>query len=191
MSRRRANTTGLTLLELLIVLSLMVVLAGLVIPRSEPTLRDQLESAAQVLASDLAYGRCLAVVTNSSYCFRFDPANNKYTFQHSGAAASLNDLPRFPYPSAEDTPTQHVVALKDLPHVGATVRLAAVVASGTVSQPVGDLEFGPLGGTTRSAGTVIWLCAGKGAAIRYISLSVNPITGLATVGSYSGSGPGM
>lgn len=190
MRRRQANTTGLTLLELLIVLSLMVVLAGLVIPRSEPTVRDQLESAAQVLASDLAYGRCLAVVTNSSYCFAFDLANNKYTFQHSGTTASLNTLPRFPFPSAEDTPSKHVVALKDLPHTGAAVRLAAVLASGTMSQSVSDLEFGPLGGTTRSAATVIWLSAGKGAAIRYISLSVNPITGLATVGSYSGTGPG-
>lgn len=191
MSRRRANTAGLTLLELLIVLLIMVVLAGLAIPSAQPTLRDQLESTAQILANDLAYGRSLAVVTNSPYSFTFDVANDKYTFQHTGTTTSLNTLPRFPYPGTEDTPSKHVVALKDLPHLAAPVHLAGVLAFGTVSQSVSDLEFTPLGGTTRSAATVIWLSAGKGPAMRYISLSVNPITGLVNVGSYTGSGPGM
>lgn len=191
MYKRHANTTGLTLLELLIVLSIMVVLAGLVIPHTAPTLRDQLESAAQILATDLAYGRSLAVANNSSYRFTFDLPNNKYTFQHSGTTTSLNTLPEFPFASAADTPSQHVVALKDLPHLAAPVSLAAVLASGTVPQPVTDLNFTHLGGTIPTTTTVIWLSAGKGPAMRYISLSVNPITGLATIGAYTGDGPGM
>lgn len=189
MPKARAKTAGMTLLELMIVLSVLVVLVGLVIPRSDPLLRDQLESAAQILAGDLAYARGLAVANNSSYKFTFDLTNNTYTLQHSGATSSLNTLPSSLFTSAQDTSTTHVVALSDMPHVGAPVGLSAVLASGTVSQSVSDLEFAPLGSTTRSATTVIWLYAGKGAAVRYISLSVNPVTGLATVGSYSGKGP--
>ncbi len=191
MHKTPANSAGFTLIELLIVLSVMVILAGLVLPNSSPTLHDQLESAAQILASDLAYGRGLAVANNSSYRFTFDLSNNTYTLRHSGTTASLDTLPRFLFASPQDTPSKHVVALDDLPHLGAPVRLAAVFASGNVSQSVSDVEFSPLGGTSRSATTVIWLSAGKGAAVRYISLSVNPVTGLATVGSYSGNGPAI
>jgi hypothetical protein len=51
------------------------------------------------------------------------------------------------------------------------------------------VEFGPLGETTRTEYTFVWLSAGRGAAKRYIFLYVNPVTGLTTIGSYSGYGP--
>ena len=69
------------------------------------------------------------------------------------------------------------------------MRVLAVAVKRSSWETVADLEFGPLGATTRSEQTVIWLAAGKGLAARYIRLDVNPVTGLCTVGPYSGEGP--
>jgi hypothetical protein len=167
----------------------MGILAGIVLPRSEPGLYDQLRAAAQVVAGDLAYGRSLAVTNNSEYRFTFDTDGNRYVLEHSGDDSTLDTLPDSPFRSPHDPPDQQIVALEELPHVGPTVRIVEVAAQGTASQSVDDLEFGPLGGTRRSEETVIWLVAGRGAATRYIRLHVNPVTGLTTVGDFSAVGP--
>lgn len=180
---------GFTLIELLIVVSLMMVLAGLALPHSAPSLHEQLRSTARILAGDLAYARSLAVMNASSYRLSFDLASNTYTLRHSGSDAALDHLPSPPFASPQDTPTRHTVALADLPHVAAPARLAAVAVSGTALQAVSDVEFGPLGQTTRSGVTLIWLAAGEGAAQRYLAISVHPVTGLASIGPLSASGP--
>jgi hypothetical protein len=79
--------------------------------------------------------------------------------------------------------------LAELPRVGRIVRLAAAAESGSSLQRAGDVEFGPLGETTRSAWTLVWLAAGSGEYTRYVNLSVNPVTGLAAVGACSRMGP--
>ncbi len=98
-------------------------------------------------------------------------------------------MPQSPFSSPGDPPDQHIVDLDDLPHVGPTVRLAAVATCGTSVQSVSDVEFGPLGQTTRADPTTIWLTAGGGDDKRYITLEVNPVTGLIQVGGYSNVGP--
>lgn len=189
MTRFRRRCAAFTLIELLIVVAVMGILAGLVLPRSDPSLHEQLRSAAQIMAADLAYGRSLAVTHNSEYRFTFDTDNNRYVLEHSGDDPALDALPDAPFRSADDPPNQQIVVLDDLPNVGASVRIARVAREANLSQAVNDVEFGPLGGTTRSDQTVIWLAAGAGPSTRYISLRVNPATGLTTVGAYSGDGP--
>ena len=165
--------------------AVMGILAGLVLPRSDPSLHEQLRAAAQIMAGDLAYGRSLAVTHNSEYRFTFDTEGNRYILEHSGTGATLDTLPDSPFRSPDDPPNQQIVALEELPHVGPTVRIVEVAAPVSV----GDVEFGPLGGTSRSEETVIWLAAGAGAGTRYLRLHVNPVTGLTTVGTFSAAGP--
>ncbi len=189
MATRRGQSAGFSLIELLLVISLMAIIAGFVLPSSSPSLHDQLRAAARIVATDLAYGRSLAVSNNSSYKFTFDAQRNRYVLEHSGTNSALDTLPDSAFRDEDDPPKQHIVTLDDLPRVGAPVKLEAVVEKDGSFAAVTDLEFGPLGETTRSGETMIWLSAGKGDAERYIWVQVNPITGLATVGDFNGDGP--
>ena len=190
MARHRRPITGFSLIELLIVIALMGILAGVVLPSSNPTIHDQLHSAAQILATDLAYARSLAVTHGSSYRITFDASQNRYVLRHSGTGAALDRLPASPFRDPSDPPDEHIVDLDDLPHLGAPVQLAAVAATTGTPQQTGEVEYGPLGETTESAYTLVWLSAGAGEAKRYIVVYVNPVTGLATIGPFSGNGPG-
>ena len=177
------------MLEVLMVVAIMGILAGMMLPSMSPSTQDQLQSAVNVVAADVAYARSLAVANNSRYHLTFSLQNNRYTLAHtSDANTGLDTLPKTPFESPEDTATQHVVRFDTLPEVGPTLQLAAV-RTATTKQAVTDVEFGPLGETTRSEGTVIWLKAGGGAALRYMSVSVDPVTGLTTIGTVTCVGP--
>ena len=68
-------------------------------------------------------------------------------------------------------------------------RIAAVGSFIGTYVLVDDLEFGPLGETTRSSPTTIWLAAGSGPHTRYLPVTVDPVTGLAEVGDFTAKGP--
>jgi len=179
---------GLSLIELLLVVAVLAVLVGLILPDANAPMPDRLRAAARVLASDLAYARSLAVANNSRYRVRFEPAENRYIIEHSGTNPALDTLPPWPFGKPGDPSDQQIVDFDELPQVGAAVRLlGAVVESGT-TQKVSEVEFDCLGQTTRSGTTVIWLGAGEGADRRYISVQVNPATGLATRGECTTEG---
>ncbi len=187
MSRHR-RTAGLTALELLLVVVIVALLAAMVLPNAQEACYDQLRTTAQIVAADLAYARSLAVANNDNYRITFDLNGNTYTLTHSGTNAALNTLPFSPF-SPGPLATQHVVGLNDLPHVGPVVRLSAVATTGSGMQAVGNIEFGPLGQTTCTAPTMVWLMAGNGTERRYITLQTNPVTGLIQVNGYSSVGP--
>jgi hypothetical protein len=46
-----------------------------------------------------------------------------------------------------------------------------------------------LGETTQSEPTVIWLSSGEGSSRRYISVSIAPVTGLTSIGSFQATAP--
>lgn len=180
---------GFTLIELLIVLVLIGLLVGLALPSSSPTVHEQLWSVGQIVATDLAYARSLAIAYGSTYRVRLEPVPNRYVLQHTGSDATLNPLPNSPWRNPDDPPDQHIVRLDELPQVGIPVQLTAVHPTGSTGQGTGEVEFGPLGGTTSSTAVVIWLSAGKGQIQRYLSITVDPITGLATLGTVTAEGP--
>lgn len=177
----RRRSAGLTLIELLMVIAVMGILVGLVLPRSNPTIDDQLRSAAHILRTDLAYGRSLAVTNNSTYRLTFDTAENRYILEHSGSKAALDTLPDSPLRSPGDPPDQHVVDLDELPQMGPGARIVTAASGGATWQRVGQVEFGPLGGTTGSEPTRVWLAAGFGPETRYACLTVDPVTGLTQI----------
>ena len=183
------RSAGFSLLELLIVIVIMGILAGMVLPNSNPSLYDQLRSTAYVLRTDLAYGRSLAVTNNSRYEFTFDKNNNQYVLEHSGSNAALDKLPDSPLRLPDDPPDEHVVKLDELPQMGVATRIAAVGSLNGTYILVDDLEFGPLGETIRSSPTTIWLAAGSGPDARYLPVTVDPVTGLAEVGDFTAEAP--
>jgi hypothetical protein len=62
------------------------------------------------------------------------------------------------------------------------VRLVAVVEMQGSPQSTTSVEFTPLGGTTSTYPTVVWLGCGGGTLQRYIPVGIDPITGLVTIG---------
>ena len=181
---------GLSLVEILIAIAVIGILAAVVIPRGDASLREQLISTAQIVASDLAYARSMAVANDSKYQIAFEISENRYYLQHSGTNTALNTLPVRPFSSNLDTKTRQYIDLDDLPHVGAAVRLLAVAAATqTQMNPITQMEFGSLGELTGQKDIIVWLSAGSGSAQRYVPLTVNKVTGLVTVGTFSGYGP--
>jgi prepilin-type N-terminal cleavage/methylation domain-containing protein len=189
MFRPAKSSAGYSLIELLLVLTIMGILASMAIPNANPSLHDQLEGVAQMLAGDIAYARNLAVVNNSTYRFTFDITNNQYILKYSGTNPALVNLPKSPFGSQTDSASQQTVQLSHLPHIGGSVQLAAVYSMTTPAQSITDLEFGSLGQTTRAGNTIIWLGAGTGTAARYLSVRVNPVTGLTWIENYQTQQP--
>jgi prepilin-type N-terminal cleavage/methylation domain-containing protein len=185
------SPVAFTIVELLVVIAVMAILAAIAIPHFQPPMNDQLQGAASVVAADLDYARSLAVTNNSTYRVDFSVTENRYVLTHVGSNAALDTLPATPFRPANDAADEHSCDLDRLPHVGATVQLHAVYKASASPQPVTQLEFGPLGGTTRPEATVVWLRCGVAASRRFLPITVDPVTGVASIGELQASLPEM
>ena len=183
------GSTGYTLIELLIVVSLISILAGVVLPRFEPGIHDQLQGAAQILSADLAQARDLAVAHGSSYRVSFESSENRYALEHTGSNPLLNILPRSPFSPSTAPTTRRVTDLDDLPFMGPTVSLAGAERASNSWQATSQIEFGPLGELTTPGDVRIWLACGQGDQRRFISVTVHAVTGLTEIGAYEAQGP--
>jgi prepilin-type N-terminal cleavage/methylation domain-containing protein len=195
-AKRPPLNRGFSLLEMLIVLALIGLMAGLLMPATNPNVHTRLHAAATVLGRDVDYARNLAITGADNYKITFSLADNTWTLTHSGTNSALDALPITPLHRASDPSNQQVVALDQLPNVGGAVKLFAVWALTNPPQPVADLEFLALGETARPQSTLVWLVAGAGDETRYLAVRINPVTGLywvehfratvPTVASYTG-----
>jgi prepilin-type N-terminal cleavage/methylation domain-containing protein len=180
---------GYTLVEVMIAVSITAIMAGAAVPLFQPNVTVQLEATGQVVAADLMRVRDLAVSNNSSYRLTFDLAQNQYYLEHTGTNAALNTLPSTIYLNSSNTATRQYTKLDDLPHIGVSPKLHAVVTVATGATNVTTVEFDALGATTASAETQIWLTTGSGDGLRYISLRIDPVTGLVRVNEIAGNYP--
>ncbi len=173
----------------MIVITLMGIVASILIPQFQPSAIETLESAAYVVVADIDRARNLAVTNNTSYELTFQTRGNRYALVHSGDNSLLDALPATPFGGADDTASRQVTDLDELPMMSADVRLVGVLEMGATTSRVKTLEFGSLGETTRIGETVIWLRIGTSSESRYIPISINPVTGLASVGEIVSTRP--
>jgi len=186
---RRVRRTGFSLVELLVVIAIVATLAGVVVTQMQPNVGEGLLATARVVAGDLDRARELAVAGSSTYRVTFNTADNSYVLKHTGPDSRLNTLPPSPFGSLQDSATEQTQNLSDLPRLGPQVVLWAVRGDDNSFQTIDSVEFGALGETIRSEPTVIWLASGSGAARRYISITVNPVTGVSSIGSLHATSP--
>jgi prepilin-type N-terminal cleavage/methylation domain-containing protein len=180
---------GLSLIELLLTLAVLGILAAALIPQLTADLPERLDAAAQIVAADLDYARALAVANNSTYRVTFQPAQNQYYLRHTGGNPLFSALPRSPFRQNDDPVDQQTTRLADLPLPEPAVRLVTLVVMQGAGQTAAHVEFKALGETASKYESVVWLSCGQGAARRYISVHVNPITGLTEIGPLRGALP--
>ena len=174
---------ALTLFELLLTVVIIGILFALIIPQLNTGAADQLQAAAQIVASDIEYARSLAVTNDTKYRFTFEPDSDRYYLEHSGTNSLFDVLPPSAFRLNTDPPDRQTTDLASLPLMGPRIHLAAVYSVGTTTVDVLTLEFNPLGATTRTQQTVVWLACGSGEGQRFLPLHINPTTGLVEIGS--------
>lgn len=178
LSRREA----LTLVEVLISVAILGILAAILIPQLTSDIPERLDAVARVVTADLDYARGMAVANNSNYQFVLAPGNSQYYLQHSGANNLLDVLPDSPFRLNDDPPDRQTTDLTRLPIPEPRVRLLGAVQLTGLGQSASSIEFKPSGETTSSVDTVVWLACGSGDNERFISVSVNWVTGLTSIG---------
>ena len=187
---RPSASTAFTLVEWMIVVAVWGVRTSLASPWFQPSSLARLQATAEVVAADIAFARSMAVSRSSEYTLTFDLDDNAYVLEHTGSRTALDNLPSSPF-HYNDSATERSTQLNDLPGWGAAAQLAVIYAqpdSGS-STKVTTLEFGPLGATTRSESTIVWLKNGSGTSQRYIWIEIDPVTGLESIGEVTDTLP--
>lgn len=177
---------GLSLIEILLVVTILGIVAAAVIPSLEPSLTDQLENAAVIVVGDLEYARNLAVANNSKYQLSF-ASSQSYYLAHSGG----NPLPSSAYRQPTDSPDRQTTIFSRLPGLRDVRIVGACLVNSSSRTKVTNVEFNKQGATApdRMEVSEVWLAAGQRTAARYLPIRVNPVTGLAQVGAITGQAP--
>lgn len=177
--RSRCRRRALSLVELIVVILILAILATFAIPLVGSNVPDKLDAAAVVVVCDLELARSLAVSNSSSYRVSFDIVESTYSLEHVGANTALDVLPASPFHHASDGGKTLTAELDDLPSLDGGVQLISVLINQSPPAEVADVEFDRLGSTSRVDQTVLWLAAGLGDDRRYLSIVIDPTSGLA------------
>jgi prepilin-type N-terminal cleavage/methylation domain-containing protein len=177
------SSGGFTLIEVLLTVVILAIIAAAIIPQLSSDLPERLDAAAQVVASDLELARSLAVANNTTYRITFDCDQDLYYLHHVGSNSLFDVLPDSPFRRNDDPPDRQTTVLTELPIPEPHVRLVSVVRVSGIYQPIAEIDFGPLGGTVSQSESILWLACGSGESERFISIHINPVTGVAEPGA--------
>ncbi len=164
---RRPHRKGFTLVELLIVVSILGISAALAVPMLRNSELNQLRAAGDLLLADLAYAQAEAIAhADDRRVIVLDIAGNRYHLAAGSTAATpLTDpVGKVPY---RVTYGQGRAAT-----LGA-VRLSAISVGGD-----NQLGFGPFGQLDQTTPATITLTAGG----RSLTVTLDPTTGQASAG---------
>lgn len=170
---------GFSLVELLVVVLILAILATFALPLVGTNVHERLDAASEVLVSDLELARSLAVSNASNYRVTFDTTTYTYSLKHVGGNTALDVLPASPFHHASNGGKVLTAEFDDFPQLDGDVQLIAVQINQSPPVDVTDVEFNHLGSTTRPDETVLWLASGRGEDRRYLSVVINPTTGMA------------
>lgn len=195
-SHDRRCSTGLgfspayTLVELLIVVTIIGIFASLVLTSFEPSRYEQLRGTAQIVLGDLSYARSLAVANSSKYQFTFDTTGRLYYLEHSGSNPALEDLPASAYRDPTDPTTRQTTNFSKLLSLGGSVEIVAVrKVNASTQKGVTTVEFGPLGALTQPEDCWIWLAIGQNQSRMYLPIEVDAVTGIPKLHEVQTTGP--
>lgn len=182
---------GFSLIEMLLVVAIVGIMAAMISPYANSSAADRLVDAGYVVAADLQYARQLAVSNSSKYKLTFAANASIYSLTHSGTNTSLNTLPSPAFRASSDTATSKNTDFIEMPGLE-SVRIYNVYQRATAARTATTaVEFDSLGATTSTLTTEVWLVANTGSEQRYLSISVHPATGLADVGTVTGTPPSL
>ena len=169
-----------TIVEVMIVIVFLSVAVAMLLPQVNASLDQQVEATGRALVSDLEYARNLALVNNSTYQLTVDADAGQLILEHTGSNTSLDTLPTGPYRLSSDPSDKKITQLDSIPGIATAATFVAMYADGASQTAVNTVEFDSLGATSRSEQTVLIVGAGGGDARRYVTLTINPVTGLVT-----------
>lgn len=93
MRKGEVKQMGLTVIELVLVIIIVGLLAGVTVPRFEAFYSIDLASAARTLAADIRYAQSQAIAERTRYGIIFDPAAEAYTvYRNTPATPALDPL---------------------------------------------------------------------------------------------------
>jgi prepilin-type N-terminal cleavage/methylation domain-containing protein len=180
---------GVSLVEILFVVAVLALVAVGAVVYFQPGITDELENAAQIVLADVERARNLSVANNTKYKLVFSSDGSGYYLQHSGSNTALNTLPSWPYKQASDSSDKQTTVLKTLPGLTDVDLIGVVKVASSGRTRLTELEFTSAGATSHTESTEIWLAAGSGTSRRYLTVTINPTTGLAGVGDIAGAAP--
>lgn len=162
------QTTGFTMIELLVVVALLAILSLLIVPLVSTASDTQIEAAAQLIASDVEYVKSLAIGKGTDHSIIFDLTNDSYKAVDEDDATLTHPVFRKSYVTALQTEGMDV-DIKDIN--GATTGTYKVTFDYIGTPYIQGLS------TPATTDTVIELEAGTNT--RYIT--IKPITGFAEI----------